>query len=66
MLAIHFVKGDTALRLFTTLATLGVPQDVTAQEIRIECFFPADETTAALFQRWAACADSSTPAEMRR
>lgn len=66
VLAMHLVKGDTALRLFTTLATLGVPRDVTVQEIRVECFFPADETTAALFQRWAACADSSTPAEMRR
>jgi hypothetical protein len=62
----HLVKGDTALRLFSTLATLGVPRDVTVQEIRVECFFPADETTAALFKRWAACADSSTPAEMRR
>ena len=40
MLAIHFAKGATSLRLFTTLATLGTPQDVTAQEIRIECFFP--------------------------
>ncbi len=45
----HIVKGDTTLRLFTTLATLGVPQDVTVQEIRIECFFPADPTTAELF-----------------
>ena len=50
VLAMHLVKGDTALRLFTTLATLGVPQDVTVQEIRVECFFPADETTAASFQ----------------
>ena len=66
VLAMHLVKGDTTLRLFTTLATLGVPRDVTVQEIRVECFFPADETTAATFQRWAACADSSTPAEMRR
>ena len=66
VLAMHLVKGDTALRLFTTLATLGVPRDVTVQEIRVECFFPADEGTAAVFQRWAACADSSTPAEMRR
>jgi len=66
VLAMHLVKGATALRLFTTLARLGVPRDVTVQEIRVECFFPADETTAALFQRWAACADSSTPAEMRR
>jgi len=54
VLAMHFAKGDRSLRLFTTLATLGTPQDITAQEIRIECFFPADAATAALFKDWAA------------
>jgi hypothetical protein len=54
VLAIHFRKGGTSLRLFTTIATLGTPQDVTLQEIRIECFFPADEQTAAAFRSWAA------------
>ncbi|ALD92712.1 putative transcriptional regulator [Cupriavidus gilardii CR3] len=29
--------------LFSTLTTLGNPHDVTLQELRIECFFPADE-----------------------
>jgi hypothetical protein len=47
-------KGGHSLKLFTTLATLGTPQDITAQEIRIECFFPADAATAALFKEWAA------------
>ncbi len=28
VLAMHFRKGGTALRLFTTIATLGTPQDV--------------------------------------
>lgn len=56
VLAMEVVKGDTTLRLFTTLATLGVPQDVTVQEIRIECFFPADLATADVFKRWAASA----------
>jgi transcriptional regulator with XRE-family HTH domain len=53
VLAIHFVKGETSLRLFTTLATLGTPQDVTAQEIRIECFYPADAATGQLLRDWA-------------
>jgi transcriptional regulator with XRE-family HTH domain len=53
VLAMHFLKGGTSLKLFTTLATLGTPQDITAQEIRIECFFPADAATAALFKDWA-------------
>jgi len=27
------------------VTTLGTPQDITVQEIRIECFFPADAET---------------------
>jgi hypothetical protein len=38
-------KGDLELRLFSTLMTLGTPQDVTLQELRIETFFPADEAS---------------------
>jgi transcriptional regulator with XRE-family HTH domain len=53
VLNIHFRKGDTALRVFTTIATLGTPRDVTLQEIRIECFFPADDASAALMRTWA-------------
>lgn len=53
VLNIHFRKGEQALRLFTTIATLGTPQDVTLQEIRIECFFPANEASAAMFRKWA-------------
>jgi transcriptional regulator with XRE-family HTH domain len=54
VLTIHFRKGDTSLRMFTTIATLGTAHDVTLQEIRIECFFPADAATAALLRGWAA------------
>lgn len=53
VLTIHFRRGETSLRLFTTIATLGTPQDVTLQEIRIECFFPADDATAQVFHDWA-------------
>jgi transcriptional regulator with XRE-family HTH domain len=53
VLAMHFHKGQTSLRLFTTIATLGTPQDVTVQELRIECFFPADEATAQILRDWA-------------
>jgi hypothetical protein len=31
--------------VFSTITTFGTPQDVTLQELRIECFFPADEAT---------------------
>lgn len=51
VLSVDFRKGDTKLRLFTTIATLGTPQDVTLQEVRVECFFPADEATERFFRR---------------
>src|SRR5262245_61636921 len=50
VLAMHFRKRDTSLRLFTTIATLGTPQDITLQELRIECFFPLDDATAKLLR----------------
>ena len=53
VLPIHFLHDGTSLRLFTTIATLGTPRDVTLQEVRIEFFFPMDETTAQALRGWA-------------
>lgn len=53
VLPMHFRKGDTSLQLFTTIATLGTPQDITLQELRVECFFPMDDGTAATLRTWA-------------
>lgn len=50
VLPIHFRRGDTSLRLFTTLATLGTPRDVTLQELRIETLFPADDASERVFR----------------
>jgi transcriptional regulator with XRE-family HTH domain len=44
---IRYARGDTRFDYFSTVTTLGTPQDVTLQELRIECFFPANETTRA-------------------
>jgi transcriptional regulator with XRE-family HTH domain len=52
VLPMHFRKGTTELLMFTTIATLGIPQDITLQELRIECFFPMDEATAAVLRGW--------------
>jgi transcriptional regulator with XRE-family HTH domain len=40
IIPITFDKGAETFRYFSTVTTLGTPQDITAQEIRIECFFP--------------------------
>ena len=53
VLPMHFRKGDVSLKLFTTIATLGTPQDITVQELRIESFFPTDRTTADILRGWA-------------
>lgn len=53
VLTMDIVKAGTRLRLLTTLATLGTPLEVAAEEIRIECFFPADVPTGDLFRSWA-------------
>jgi transcriptional regulator with XRE-family HTH domain len=42
---ISFKKGNLAVRYFSLITTLGTPQDVTLQELRVECFFPADAET---------------------
>ncbi|HJU30742.1 MAG TPA: helix-turn-helix transcriptional regulator [Hyphomicrobiaceae bacterium] len=52
VLPMHFRKGTTRLALFTAIATLGTPRDVTAQELRVESFFPIDDETAAVLRAW--------------
>jgi transcriptional regulator with XRE-family HTH domain len=47
LLPVHIKRGELELKMFSTIMTLGTPQDVTLQELRIETFFPADEQSAA-------------------
>lgn len=47
-------KGELALNLFSTITTLGAPQDITLQGLRIESFFPDDEETDALIRSTSA------------
>ncbi len=42
LLPVHIRRGEIDVRLFSAIMTLGTPQDVTLQELRIETFFPAD------------------------
>jgi transcriptional regulator with XRE-family HTH domain len=45
LLVANYRHAGGLLRFFTTMTTFGTPQHVTMQELRIECFFPADEPT---------------------
>jgi transcriptional regulator with XRE-family HTH domain len=42
---VHFRRGVLSFCYFSVVTTLGTPQDVTLQELRIESFFPADGAT---------------------
>jgi transcriptional regulator with XRE-family HTH domain len=49
LLAVHLKRDQLELQFFSTIATLGTSYDITLQELRIECLFPADEITE---QNW--------------
>src|SRR5262245_7770692 len=51
LLPIDIRKEGIELRLFSTIMTLGTPQDVTLQELRLETFFPADPESEAAWAR---------------
>ena len=44
-ITMNMQKNDIRANFMTTITTLGTPLDVTAQELRIESFFPADDAT---------------------
>jgi transcriptional regulator with XRE-family HTH domain len=50
VIPIGFVKDGSVLNYFSMVTTVGTPQAVTAQELRIECLFPADEATEVLHE----------------
>jgi transcriptional regulator with XRE-family HTH domain len=54
VLPVAVALGDFTARFFTTITTLGAPQDVTLQELRIESFHAADAATAHMIRAMAA------------
>jgi hypothetical protein len=48
---VRFAVDDVAVDLFSVVSTIGTPVDVTAQELRVEAFFPADDATRAAWRR---------------
>jgi len=54
VIPITFGVGGQAVSWFSTIATVGTPQDVTLDELMIESLFPADETTRRLASELAA------------
>ncbi|MFB9126133.1 XRE family transcriptional regulator [Paraburkholderia dipogonis] len=47
VIPIGFVKNGYVMKYFSMVATVGTPQTIAAQELRLECMFPADDETEA-------------------
>jgi transcriptional regulator with XRE-family HTH domain len=60
LITVRFRRGELALNLFSIHAMLGTQFDVTLQELRIEMFFPADETSKRVLERRRARAAPSS------
>ncbi|MEW9623412.1 helix-turn-helix domain-containing protein [Rhodanobacter geophilus] len=48
MVPLGFVKDGRVLNYFSMVTTVGAPQTIATQELRIECMYPADEQTDVL------------------
>lgn len=47
MVPMGFVNDGAILNYFSMITAVGTPLAVAAQELRIECMFPADDETEA-------------------
>jgi len=56
LVSMQLRKDDLSLTFFSMITTLGTPRDVTLQQLKIECFFPADAATEHVARRLAAAA----------
>jgi Predicted transcriptional regulators len=45
MVPLSFVRDGHALNYFSMVTTVGAPQTIATQELRIECMYPADDQT---------------------
>ena len=50
LVPVRLRRSRIGLHLFTTIATLGTPLDVTLQELRIEMLFPADDESRRVLE----------------
>jgi hypothetical protein len=51
VIPLGFVSEGVVLRYFSMVTTVGTPTTVAAQELRLECMFPADDATEAQHER---------------
>jgi hypothetical protein len=49
-------KGDVSMSLFCMITVVHIPCDITLQNLRVECFYPADRATEEAAHRFATAA----------
>jgi transcriptional regulator with XRE-family HTH domain len=49
-------KGDVSMSLFCMITMVQIPCDITLQNLRVECFYPADRATEEAAHRFATAA----------
>jgi MmyB-like transcription regulator ligand binding domain len=52
LFTIQLQRDRLELKFFSTIATMGTPYDITLQELRLECLFPADAATEHNWQQY--------------
>ena len=50
VLPMEISAGGVTLKVFSMISTFGTALDITAEELKIETFFPADELTKNFFK----------------
>jgi transcriptional regulator with XRE-family HTH domain len=58
MIPMSFVKDGAMMNYFSLVTTVGTPQTIAAQELRVECMYPADDETEILHAKLLAAASS--------
>ncbi len=53
LVAMQLRKGDVSMAFFSTITVFATPRDVMLQNLKIECFFPADTSTEEAARRLA-------------
>jgi len=58
MIPMSFVKDGATLNYFSLVTTVGTPQTIAAQELRVECLYPADDESAGLHAKLLAASST--------
>jgi len=58
MIPMSFVKDGAMMNYFSLVTTVGTPQTIAAQELRVECMYPADDGTEVLHTKLLAASST--------